>query len=129
MSGHVMESSSERWVRLTKDHRSERRASARFPLTLEIRYSVSHHGGPPEIGSGRIIDLSNSGLRFTADRPWLVGLRLDVSIDWPVRLGGGVQLQLMATGVVVWTSGTQTALRVHRHEFKTRRVGLKAESL
>jgi hypothetical protein len=124
-----MERPRERRVRLPKDHSPERRASARFPLPLEVRYSVSPHGVPPDTGSGRIIDLSSSGLRFTADRPLLAGRRLDVSIDWPVRLDGGVQLQLIASGVIAWTSGTETALRIQRHEFKTRRVGPKAVSL
>jgi hypothetical protein len=72
-----------------------------------------------------IIELSSLGLRFTAEKPLLAGLRLDVSIDWPVLLDGGVQLQLIASGVVVWTGGTKTALRIERHEYKTRRVGLK----
>jgi hypothetical protein len=123
-----MKRSSKRRVRLPKDHSPERRASARFPLTLEVRYSVSHQGVPVETGSGRMIDMSSSGLRFTADRPLLAGLRLDVSIDWPALLEGGIQLQLIATGVVVWTRGTETALRIQRHEFRTRRAGLKAVS-
>ena len=121
-----MERPGERWARLTKDHRPECRASVRFPLTLEVRYSGSPHGVPPETGSGHIIDLSSSGLRFTAETPLLAGLSLDLSIDWPVLLDGGVQLQLIASGVIVWTSDTETALRVHRQEFRTRHVGLKA---
>jgi hypothetical protein len=31
-----------------------------------------------------------------------------------------VQLQLIAMGAVVWTNGTEAAIRIHRHEFKTR---------
>jgi hypothetical protein len=117
-----MERSSERRVRLPKGDSSEPRASARFPLTLEVRYSILHKGGPVETGSGRMIDMSSSGLRFTADRPLLARLRLDVSVDWPALLEGGIPLQLIATGVVVWTRGTETALRIQRHEFRTRRV-------
>jgi hypothetical protein len=123
-----MKCPSERRVRLPKSLTQERRACRRYPLALEVRYTQSHRGGLPETGSGRIIDLSSSGLRFTAERPLLAGLRLDVSIDWPVLLDGGVQLQLIATGVVVWTNGTETALRIHRHEFRTGRVGLKVVS-
>jgi hypothetical protein len=81
-----------------------------------------------ETGSGRMIDMSSSGLRFTADRPVLAGQRRDVSIDWPAPLEGGIQLQLIATGWVVWTRRTETALRIQRHEFGTRRVGLKVVS-
>jgi hypothetical protein len=120
-----MERSSERRVRLLKDSSPERRASARFPLALDLRYSVSHDGAPVETGSGRTIDMSSSGLRFTPERPLLAGHRLDLAIDWPARLDGGVQLQLIMTGVVAWTRGTETALRIQHHEFKTRCVEVK----
>jgi hypothetical protein len=119
---------SERRVRLPKSLSQERRASKRYPLALEVRYTRSQRRGLPETGSGRIIDLSSSGLRFTTERPLLPGLRLDVAIDWPVLLDGGVKLQLIATGVVVWTNGPETALRIDRHEFRTGRVGLKVVS-
>ena len=118
--------SRERRVRRPKDASAERRASTRFPLTLEVRYGVSNLLAPAETGSGRTIDLSSSGLSFTADGPLRTGQQLDLAIDWPVLLDGGVQLQLMLSGVVVRTNGTTTALQIRRHEFRTRRVGLKA---
>src|ERR1017187_2855905 len=120
-----MKCASEWRVRLPKNASAERRGSARFPLTLEVRYAVLGHCAPVEAGSGRTIELSSSGLRFTADRPLLNGQKLDVSIDWPVWLDGDVRLQLIMSGVVVRTNGTTTALQIQRHEFRTRRVGLK----
>jgi hypothetical protein len=99
------------------------RAGVRFPVSLEIRYSVAGRRGPVETGSGRTIDMSSSGVAFTADRPLLVGQRLDVSIDWPARLDEDVQLQVVVSGVVVRTSGAVIALRIERHEFRTRRAG------
>jgi hypothetical protein len=109
--------------RLNPNSNSRVRRSVRFPLNLEVRYSVAGRRGPVETGSGRTTDMSRSGLSFTADRPLLVGQKLDVSIDWPVRLDGDVQLQLVASGVVVRTTGAVTALRIERHEFRTRRAG------
>ena len=117
----VMGRASERLARLPTGAGVERRASTRFPLTLDVRYAVSG----VETGSGRTIDLSSSGLSFTADRPLLTGQRLQVSIDWPVLLDGGVKIQLIISGVVVRTNGTATAVEIQQHEFKTRRVGLK----
>src|ERR1035441_8647378 len=96
----VMERPSERRVRTPKDPRPERRASARFALTLEARYAISGRRAPVETGSGRTIDLSSSGLSFTADRSLETGQKLDVSIDWPALLDGGVKLQLIVSGVV-----------------------------
>ena len=122
-----MGGSSERRLRVPKNPDTERRASTRYPMTLEVRYATPGRDARVEMmGSGRTIDVSSSGLRFTADRPLLTGQELDVSIDWPVLLDGGVQLQLVMSGVVVRTSGTATALQIQRHEFRTRRVGGKA---
>ena len=123
-----MDRPSERRVRLPKEPGPDRRASGRFPLSLDLRYSVSHRRAPLETGSGQIIDLSSSGLRFAAQGPMEPGLKLDVAINWPVLLDGRVQLQLIVTGVVVWSSGTDTALQIQRHDFRTRSVRLKAMS-
>jgi len=102
--------------------RSESRAKIRFPLKLELRYSIMGPSGPIESGSGRTIDMSSVGLSFTAEKPLSVGQMLDLSIDWPVQLDGGVQLQLVVSGIVVRTSGTVAGLRIERHEVRTRRT-------
>ena len=123
-----MDRPSEPRVRLPKDPRPDRRASVRFPLNLDVRYSVSHRHAPVKTGSGQIVDLSSSGLPFAAQGPLEPGLKLDVVIDWPVLLDGRVQLQLIVTGRVVWSSGTETAMQIERHDFRTRSVGLNAAS-
>jgi hypothetical protein len=69
--------------------------------------------------------MSSSGLRFTADTPLSRGQRLDMAIDWPVLLDGGVQLQLVVRGVVVRSDGSVIALRIEGHEFRTRRAELR----
>ena len=58
----------------------------------------------------------------------LTGLKLNVAITWPVLLDGRIQLQLIVTGVVVWSSATETAMKIERHDFRTRSVGPKARS-
>jgi hypothetical protein len=104
---------------------SESRAKLRFLLNLELRYRVASAGEPVENGSGRTIDLSSSGLSFTSDTPLSIGQNLDLFIDWPIQLDGGVQLQLVVSGVVVRVAGTVTALRFEHHEFRTRGAGLR----
>ena len=120
-----MDSSITRRVRQLNGLGSDRRARVRFPVNLEVRYSVAGRRGPVETGSGPTIDMSSSGLSFTADKPLPIGQELDLSIDWPARLDGDVQIQLVASGVVVRSSGAVTALRIERHEFRTRRAALK----
>ena len=92
-------------------------------MNLEVRYSVVGRRGPVETGSGRTIDMSSSGMSFTADTPLPIGQTLDMSIDWPVRLDDDVQLQVVVSGVVVRSTGAVIALRIERHEFRTRRAG------
>ena len=99
-------------------------------MSLEVRYSVAGRRGPVETGLGRTIDMSSSGLSFTADTPLSIGQRLDMSIDWPARLDDDVQLQVVVSGVVVRTDGAVITLRIERHEFRTRRAVLpRLESL
>ena len=107
-------------MRLPKAASPERRAGTRFPLGIEVRYALVGCREQRKTGSGQTIDLSSSGLSFTADRPLLTRQKLKVAIDWPVLLDGGIRLQLVMSGVVVRTGGTTTALKVQRHEFKTR---------
>ena len=95
----------------------------RFPLTLDVRYT-SRIPAAPAAGSGRTIDMCSSECRFTADRPLAAGLPLRLAIDWPVPFEEGVQLQLIAIGEVIWSRGTFTALKIYRHELRTRRTGL-----
>jgi hypothetical protein len=123
----VMDSQITQRIRLLKGLDPDRRGNVRYPLNLEVRYTVVGHRGPAENGSGRTIDMSISGLSFTADRPLSIGQRLDLSIEWPVLLDGGVQLQLVTSGVVVRSAGAVLALRIARPEFRTKRAGLKVE--
>jgi c-di-GMP-binding flagellar brake protein YcgR len=90
-----MDSHIEQWVRLPNRRNSERRASVRFQLTLEVRYSVGGRRRSVESGSGRTLDISSSGMSFTADRPLSIGQELDLFVDWPVLLDGVIPLQLV----------------------------------
>jgi hypothetical protein len=107
----------------------ERRAHARFNLALEMSYSVLDGGRRGETSASQTIDLSSSGLRFASVEPLPVGLRLQVAIDWPVRLDGRTALQLIATGAVVRSSGAEAVLKLESHTFKTRGAGRKLVSI
>jgi hypothetical protein len=75
------------------------------------------------MGTGRTIDLSSSGLRFIADRPLVVGQRIAVYVDWPVLLHGTINIQLAISGLVVRANGTEVAIEIYEHDFRTRSVG------
>jgi hypothetical protein len=75
------------------------------------------------VGTGRTVDMSSSGLRFIADRPLMKGQRIWAYINWPAVLDKDIKLQLAVLGVVVRTNGTEVALQIERHDFKTRSAG------
>lgn len=116
---------SEKKVRLTNREDWDRRLAIRFPLAMGIRFSVQQpRGRQSETGVGQTVDLSSSGLRFRSERPPEPGAKVHLSLDWPVVLDDGVQLQLTISGTVVRTNGCDAALQIARHDFKTRRRGL-----
>ena len=106
-------------MELPKYFGPERRASVRFPSALEV-HSISRLHRAEGARLGNMIDVSRSGLRFATSGPLETGRKLAVTIDWPVLLDERVQLQLILAGTVVWSTATETAMRIQRHEFRTR---------
>lgn len=104
----------------------ERRDGTRFPLGLDLHYTVLSVQEPHETGSGRVLDVSRTGVRFTADRPLDIGLKVELAIHWPVLLDGAVQLQLALWGSIVWAEGDEAAMEILRYEFRTRGGQLKS---
>jgi len=118
--------SAERAVRLPAQTGADRRAATRYRLTLGLRYVVHDRRGFVRMtGSGQTVDVSTSGVRFTADTSLETGLRLKLFIDWPALLDGAVELQLTMEGTVVRSSNNEVSLRIEHHGFRTRGRGLK----
>jgi hypothetical protein len=93
----------------------------RFPIEQEVRYKIFNRN-TIEVGSGRTINMSSSGILFTAERPLAIGERFEVAVDWPVRLDNGCALNLVTTGWVLRIEGTRAAIASERYEFRTRGV-------
>ena len=53
-------------------------------------------------------------------KPLRLGSRVDLSIDWPVRLEGGAQLSLNVLGTVTRSELSLVALRIINYEFRIR---------
>ena len=96
---------------------------ARYPLALEMSYSVLNGTQRRETRASQTIDISSSSVRFTAAELLARGTRVEVAINWPRLLNDSIPLQLIATGVVVRSSGRETAIVLEAHAFKTRRTG------
>ncbi len=97
----------------------ERRACKRYAVQLEVRYKQAGIDG---LGVGATVNLSGSGLLFTAETPIAVGHNVEVAILWPARLDDTCGLQLVAKGAVVRCEGRLVALQIQKYEFRTRRL-------
>ncbi len=98
---------------------SDRRASDRFPIEREVRYKVLSKRSADEAGSGKTVNMSSSGVLFTAQHFLIPGKRVEVSISWPAQLNNTTNLKLVARGRVVRCEDGQAALEIQQYEFRT----------
>lgn len=97
---------------------TERRSSARFPLTLKARYKALKKS-QNNCGVGQTIDISSSGVLIASEHPFDVGVKLEVAVEWPALLDGTVELLLVANGRVVRAREAKFALEFSSYEFRT----------
>jgi hypothetical protein len=97
----------------------ERRFDRRYDITLDVRWKLVRRRKVLDTGTGRTIDLSSSGIRFEAGRQLPVGLGIELAIAWPALLHNVAPMQLVVSGRIVRTSGSQTAIHMLQHEFRT----------
>jgi hypothetical protein len=67
---------------------------------------------------GRLIDISSSGVAFTTESSLRRNMRVALHIRWPVRLDGEVPVELFASGKVVRTEQSRTALQYDQINFQ-----------
>jgi hypothetical protein len=97
--------------------RIERRNGVRVPLSCAMWYETSSmtHKRREE---GRVIDISSSGVAFTTESSLRRNMRVALHIQWPVRLDGEVPVELFASGKVVRTEQSRTALQYDQINFQ-----------
>jgi c-di-GMP-binding flagellar brake protein YcgR len=103
----------------------ERRTDRRYEISLDLRWKVLRRKKTLDSGVGRTIDISSGGILFEAGRKLPVGLKVQLSISWPVLLHNASPLQLTAAGRVVRSDNQRAAIEIIQHEFRT--VGVSAE--
>lgn len=118
--------STHRKIRLIKRSgdalRNERRSVARYPIQLDLAYTVLFKGKIVDSGTGRTIDWSSAGLRFVCERPILEGRKMQLEVRWPLKLDNGVPLKLVVSAQALRTKECETAVRIVSYEFRTRGV-------
>ena len=97
----------------------DRRSKRRYPISLPVQYKIMKNYLVMGTGSGNSLDLSSGGISFSCTEALRVGSYLELSISWPVLLNQSCPLKLVASGRVVRSDQTSTAMRLDRYEFRT----------
>ena len=98
--------------------RDERRSSRRYPIQIDLEYSLIRGQRVMGTGQGRTLNFSSDGVLFESDVALPLGTGIELSIQWPVLLRGQVGLALHATGRIVRAEGNRTAVRIDHHDFR-----------
>ena len=102
---------------------ANRRLHQRYPIELDLRYKLIHGRQVLNGGVGKTHDISTKGVFFSADQALPSGLNIELSMDWPVRLGGLCDLQVKIAGKVLRSGERGTAVQITHCEFRTRGIG------
>lgn len=103
----------------------ERRSDRRYEISLDMRWKVLRRKRTLDSGMGRTIDISSGGILFETGRKLPVGLKVQLSISWPVLLHNASPLQLTASGRIVRSDNQRAAIEIIQHEFRT--AGISAD--
>jgi hypothetical protein len=96
----------------------DRRKRLRFPLDMDVRFQFSgFNRRNPTQGTGKVENMSSSGLAFRTDEPPKPGSRLAVSIAWPAKRDD-CSLRLVFKGRVLRASGGLVVVTILRPEFR-----------
>ena len=68
------------------------------------------------------MNISSSGVLFTADHELPIGTRLEVSISWPAQLNEKCLLNLVARGRITRQDAGNLALQIQQYEFRTQSI-------
>lgn len=101
---------------------SDRRANARFPCKLAVNYRALEQPFLEGQGTSETVNISSKGILFAAPVPLQPGQLVQVSVDWPARLGNEIPLKLVAEGRVLRIIDGLTAVQINKYEFRTRKM-------
>jgi hypothetical protein len=100
---------------------NERRSAMRFPIERDARYRV-YKRSTIEVGTGKTINMSSTGVLFTTQRALKPGERIELSAAWPAQLDNKCPLKLVMSGRVIRASDAVAAMVIERYEFRTQGI-------
>jgi hypothetical protein len=108
-------SSSEFSDRLDVEHRLHRR----YPIKLELRYTLVKGSRIEQSGQGATLNMSSGGVLFESQHDCLAAGLIELTIAWLTL--PDKTLNLMMRGHIVRKLGNLVAVKVDKHEFDARR--------
>jgi len=97
----------------------ERRFNRRYPIALDVQWTVIWRRRIVDKGTGTTVDLSSGGILFCPGKPLPEGHQVNLSIRWPVFVQDYPPIQLAVSGVIVRSAQNNAAIRMIQHEFRT----------
>lgn len=97
----------------------DRRQDRRYVIHLELRWKLIRRKRILDTGTGRTLDLSSGGMLIETGRQLPVGLNIELSLAWPVKLHNVAPMQLVVSGRIVRSIGQRAAIQMVQHEFRT----------
>jgi hypothetical protein len=104
---------------VVESHRRSR-AKVRYPIRMNLRYSLVRRKQVLKTGRGTTINLSSSGILFEAEESLPPGYIVHLAIGWPGKIDERAGLVLHITARTVRGQGNLTGAVIVRHEFHVR---------
>ena len=98
---------------------TDRRGSNRFDIYRELRFKITNRKAVGEVGQGRTINMSSTGILFTTEQNLLPGRTIEIAVSWPAQLNNKCPLKLVARGRVVRSEAGCAAVQIQHYEFRT----------
>jgi hypothetical protein len=92
-------------------------------MDREVRFWLLNQGAKEAPGTGRVVNMSSSGVLFTSPNLVPPGRSMELSISWPAQLNAKCGLRLVARGLVVRCEDGKIAVRIRQYEFRTESAG------
>ena len=98
---------------------SNQRLHHRYPVELELRYTLLNKEQPARLGSGKSLNISSGGVLFKADSVLPPSAPIVLTMKWPYLLDSAVALELVMSGRIVRSYANSIAVKTVHHEFRT----------
>jgi hypothetical protein len=85
----------------------------------ELRYKLLEDNTTVAAGFGETMNISSSGVAFSADQRLQPGAFIELSISWPVLLDENCAMRLIIFGRVQRSSEARAVCTVDKYEFRT----------